>query len=98
VIAPVEAQTWFVGRIDDDEPISEVVAWWLAEDGVNPLTAGKWTGCRDGLVMRGTALEAVRVAAMRELVEMAERATSTAQFEVLERARDWVMNWEPQSG
>ncbi|GAA2246504.1 hypothetical protein GCM10010145_11940 [Streptomyces ruber] len=88
---PVEAQTWLVGRIHDQEVLSEVTGWWLDEDGVNPLTVGTWTGCRDGLVMRGTVQQAARVAAMRELVDWAERASSVEECEAIERVRAWVL-------
>jgi hypothetical protein len=98
VIVPVEAQTWLVGRIEDQEVISQVAAWWLDVDGVNPLMAGRWTGCRDGLVMRGTALEAAKVAAMRGLVEWAEKANTAEEFEAIERQRAWVMEWGGDGG
>ncbi|MFG2639020.1 hypothetical protein ACGFX8_35900 [Streptomyces sp. NPDC048362] len=49
-------------------------------------------------VIKTDELHAAKLAAMHELMEMTERATSRAQFEVLERAADWVMTWEPSRG
>ncbi|MEV5009153.1 hypothetical protein [Streptomyces sp. NPDC055692] len=48
-------------------------------------------------VIRTDALHALKLAAMHELVGMAERATNPAQLEVVEKAAAWVMAYgEPQ--
>lgn len=49
-------------------------------------------------VIKTDEVHAAKLAAMHELMGMAERATNPAQFELVEKAADWVMNWEPRSG
>lgn len=91
-----EPGTWLVGRIRDEQVVTPVNGWLLGDNSVSPLTL--ILPGEDAILVKGSAADALKVAAMRELVEMAERATTLAQFELLERARGWVMNWEPQSG
>ncbi|WP_432155572.1 hypothetical protein [Streptomyces sp. bgisy153] len=98
---PVDAQTWLIGRIGNEEVASEVTAWWLDEEGVNPLTVGEWTGCRDGEIFKGSALEAAKAAVLRRLEEMAGRcdeATKCSPEEAradLQKFAEWVANWQP---
>ncbi|MFI2634737.1 hypothetical protein ACH5A2_30795 [Streptomyces collinus] len=94
MIEPVETQTWLIGRIGNEEVASEVTAWWLDEDGVNPLTVGEWSGCREGEIFKGTALEAMKVATLRKLDEVAGRCDEAARAD-LKRIADWVANWQP---
>jgi hypothetical protein len=101
VIEPVETRTWLIGRVGSQEVASEVVGWWLDEDGVNPLTVGEWSGCRDGEIFKGTALDAMKVAVLRKLVDVAGRcdeATKCSPDEAradLKKIADWVANWQP---
>ncbi|QDI68792.1 hypothetical protein CD934_08915 [Streptomyces calvus] len=95
MIEPVDEQTWLIGRIGNQEVASEVLGWWLDEDGVNPLTVGEWSGCRDGEIFKGAALEAMKVAILRKLVEVAERCTTPEASADLRKIADWVTNWQP---
>ncbi|MEV6531021.1 hypothetical protein AB0M86_15695 [Streptomyces sp. NPDC051639] len=47
-------------------------------------------------VIKTDELHVAKLAAMHELMGMAERATNAAQCEAVEKAADWVMNWEPR--
>ncbi|MFM9603579.1 hypothetical protein [Streptomyces turgidiscabies] len=86
--------TWLVGKHLGQQKVTPVAEWWIDDHGANSLT--RTMPGEDAILVKGTELDAAKVAAMRELVEMAERATNAAQLEVVERAADWVMNWEPR--
>ncbi|GFH35453.1 hypothetical protein [Streptomyces pacificus] len=92
---PVDERTWLIGRIGSEEVASEVAAWWLDEEGVNPLTAGEWTGCREGEIFKGTRLDAAKVAMLRKLAEVAERCKTPEALADLDRIAEWVTNWKP---
>ncbi|MGW7356631.1 hypothetical protein ACWGI0_08270 [Streptomyces sp. NPDC054802] len=98
---PVSEQTWLIGRVGNEELASEVVGWWLDPEGVTPLTAGEWSGSRDGEIFKGSTLEAMKVAVLRKLVEVAGRcdeATKCSPEEAradLARIADWVTDWKP---
>ncbi|WEH15018.1 hypothetical protein [Streptomyces sp. VNUA24] len=92
---PVGEQTWLIGRVGNEELASEVVGWWMDEEGVTPLTAGKWSGCREGEVFKGTALDAAKVAVLRKLEEVAERCTTPEALADLAKIADWVTDWQP---
>ncbi|MGW4345589.1 hypothetical protein ACWEL8_11010 [Streptomyces sp. NPDC004690] len=92
---PVDGRTWLIGRVGGQEVASEVVGWWLDEDGVNPLTVGEWSGCRQGEIFKGTTLEAMKVAYLRKLVEVAERCTTPEARADLAKIADWITDWQP---
>jgi hypothetical protein len=95
MIEPVKEQTWLIGRVGNEEVASEVTGWWMDAEGVNPLTVGEWSGCREGEVFKGTALGAMKVATLRRLVEVAERCTMPEARADLAKIADWVTNWQP---
>ncbi|GLP71744.1 hypothetical protein TUSST3_83630 [Streptomyces sp. TUS-ST3] len=92
---PVSEQTWLIGRVGNEELASEVVGWWMDPEGVTPLTAGEWSGSREGEIFKGTTLDAAKVATLRKLVEVSERCTTAEARADLRRIADWVTNWEP---
>jgi hypothetical protein len=100
VIVPTEEPTWAVGLHKKHGGVyGRVTGWRLAGNGVKPVINHERIppGIRFLDVFRGTELDAAKVAAMLELLEMAERATNAAQLEVVERAAAWVMEYgEPQ--
>ncbi|MFG2358057.1 hypothetical protein [Streptomyces sp. NPDC048521] len=49
-------------------------------------------------VIKTDALHTAKLAWMHKLVGMAERATTSAEFDAVERLADFVMNWEPGHG
>ncbi|MFD9118846.1 hypothetical protein [Streptomyces bottropensis] len=95
MIEPVDGKTWLIGRVGNQEVASEVTAWWMDEEGVTPLTVGEWSGCRDGEILKGTTLEAMKVAMLRKLVEVAERCTTPEALADLDRIAEWVTDWKP---
>ncbi|MGW7196844.1 hypothetical protein [Streptomyces chryseus] len=92
---PVSEQTWLIGRVGNEELASEVVGWWLDPEGVTPMTAGKWSGSRDGEIFKGTTLDAAKVAILRKLDEVAERCTTPEALADLAKMADWVTDWKP---
>ncbi|MET9847524.1 hypothetical protein [Streptomyces ossamyceticus] len=99
MIVPTEEPTWAVGLHKKQGGVyGPVTGWRLAGNGVKPVINNERVppGVKFLDVFRGTELDAAKVAAMMELREMAERATNAEQFEVVERAAAWVMNWEPR--
>jgi hypothetical protein len=92
---PVSEQTWLIGRVGNEELASEVVGWWMDEEGVTPLTAGEWSGSRNGEIFKGSTLEAMKVAYLRRLVEVAERCTTVEARADLKKIADWVTDWKP---
>ncbi|MCF2130593.1 hypothetical protein L1I79_29800 [Strepomyces sp. STD 3.1] len=97
MIEPVDTQTWLIGPVGEkrEQLASEVTAWWLDPEGVTPLTAGEWSGSREGEVLKGSALDAAKVATLRKLGEVAERCTTPEALADLDRIADWVTNWKP---
>ncbi|MEU9589851.1 hypothetical protein AB0D84_08980 [Streptomyces sp. NPDC048193] len=95
MIEPVDMQTWLIGRVGNQELASEVAAWWLDEEGVTPMTAGEWSGSREGEIFKGTRLGAAKVAILRKLDEVAERCKTPEALADLEKIADWVTNWKP---
>lgn len=94
---PVDTRTWLIGPVGGkrEQLASEVAAWWLDEEGVTPMTAGEWSGSREGEVLKGTPLEAAKVATLRKLDEVAERCKTPEALADLERIAEWVTNWQP---
>lgn len=92
---PVDTQTWLIGRVGNQELVSEVVGWWLDLEGVTPLTAGEWSGCREGEIFKGTTLDAAKVATLRKLGQVAERCKTPEALADLDRIAEWVTNWKP---
>ncbi|MEU9187570.1 hypothetical protein AB0D14_24120 [Streptomyces sp. NPDC048484] len=95
MIEPVDTRTWLIGRVGGEEMASEVTAWWLDEEGVTPMTVGEWSGSRDGEILKGSALEAIKVATLRKLVEVAERCDTVEARADLKKIADWVTDWKP---
>ncbi|MFJ5280335.1 hypothetical protein [Streptomyces parvulus] len=95
MIEPVDTRTWLIGRVGNEELASEVTAWWLDEEGVTPMTVGEWSGCREGEIFKGTALDAMKVAYLRKLDEVAERCTTPEALADLDKIAEWVTNWKP---
>ncbi|WP_031103435.1 hypothetical protein [Streptomyces sp. NRRL S-146] len=47
-------------------------------------------------VIKTDSLHAAKLAVMHKLMEMADKATTLAEFKSLEELGEWVLNWEPQ--
>ncbi|MFF9862121.1 hypothetical protein [Streptomyces tendae] len=92
---PVDTRTWLIGRVGNQELASEVVGWWLDPEGVTPMTAGEWSGHREGEIFKGTRLDAAKVAMLRKLAEVAERCKTPEALADLDRIAEWVTNWKP---
>ncbi|MFJ9817915.1 hypothetical protein ACIRU3_22165 [Streptomyces sp. NPDC101151] len=100
MIVPTEEPTWAVGLHKKRGGVYvRVTGWRISGNGVKPVINHERIppGIRVLEVFRGTELDAAKVAALLELVEMTNRATNSAQFDVVERAAKWVMAYgEPR--
>lgn len=95
---PTEEPTWAVGLHKKHGGVyGRVTGWRLAGNGVKPVINHERipAGIRFLDVFRGTELDAAKVAAMRELAEVADRCKTPEALADLKKMADWVANWEP---
>ncbi|MFJ6308239.1 hypothetical protein [Streptomyces althioticus] len=88
-----EAGTWLVGRLNGRQKVTRVEHWSVNEHGSAPMTLT--LPGDDAVLVKGRELDAAKVAAMRELAEVADRCTTPEALADLKKMADWVANWEP---
>ncbi|MFI1418960.1 hypothetical protein ACH4VX_13365 [Streptomyces sp. NPDC020731] len=94
-----------IGRDDVTGRISvkHVGFFEVDDEGIRPLVKDHegvfWEpGPETVEVIKTDPLHAAKLAWMHKLAGMAERATTSAEFDAVEGLADFVMNWEPRNG